>query len=157
MGAVIGFIALVVLDVLSKVNEGVGSVAGAIILNIAVWGAVLAYFMQLLSFIILRRKFATANRPYRSPWGLPGAYVAAVIAVVVFIGFLVNPTFTPAIVAIIIVYALILLGFAVWGRHRLVLSPEEEYALSGGLHGDPQQEGYDAMESDVFKDGPPKA
>ena len=157
VGAVIGFIALVVLDVLSKVNEGVGSVAGAIILNIAVWGAVLAYFMQLLSFIILRRKFATANRPYRSPWGLPGAYVAAVIAVVVFIGFLVNPTFTPAIVAIIIVYALILLGFAVWGRHRLVLSPEEEYALSGGLHGDPQQEGYDAMESDVFKDGPPKA
>jgi len=156
VGAVIGFIALIVLDVLSKVNEGVGSVAGAIILNIAVRGAVLAYFMQLVSFIILRRKFANANRPYRSPWGLPGAYVAAVIAVVVFVGFLVNPTFTPAIIAIIVVYALILLGFAIWGRHRLVLSPEEEYALSGGLHGDPQQEGYDAMEQDVFTDGPPK-
>jgi len=23
-----------------------------------------------------------------------------------------------------------------------VLSPEEEYAVSGGLHGDPQKEGY---------------
>jgi ethanolamine permease len=32
----------------------------------------------------------------------------------------------------------------------LVLSPEEEYALSGGLHRDPQVEGYDAMESEVF-------
>jgi ethanolamine permease len=31
-----------------------------------------------------------------------------------------------------------------------VLSPEEEYAISGGLHGDPQAEGYDAMETDVF-------
>jgi ethanolamine permease len=157
VGAVIGFIALVVLDVLSKVNEGVGSVAGAIILNIAVWGAVLAYFMQLVSFIVLRKKFAAASRPYLSPWGLPGAYVAAVIAVIVFVGFLVNPTFTPAIIAIIVVYALILIGFALWGRHRLVLSPEEEYALSGGLHGDPQEEGYDAMESEVFKDSPPKA
>ena len=40
--------------------------------------------------------------------------------------------------------------FALIGRHRLVLSPEEEYALSGGLHGDPQAEGYDAMEAEMF-------
>ncbi len=153
VGAVIGFVALIVLDVLSRVDaEGVGAVAGAIILNIAVWGAVVAYFMQLISFILLRRKFPNANRPYRSPWGVPGAVVAAVIAALTFVGFLVNPTFTPAIVAIAIVYVVILLGFALWGRHRLVLSPEEEYALSGGLHGDPQQEGYDAMEAEVFDD-----
>ena len=36
----------------------------------------------------------------------------------------------------------------------LVLSPEEEYALSGGLHGDPQAEGYDAMEDEVFGSEP---
>ena len=42
------------------------------------------------------------------------------------------------------------LGFAVWGRKKLILSPEEEYALSGGLHGDPQAEGYDVMEGEVF-------
>ena len=35
-----------------------------------------------------------------------------------------------------------------------MLSPEEEYAISGGKHGDPQKEGYDAMEAEVFgKDG----
>ena len=154
-GAVLGFIALVVLDVLSRADaEGVGAVAGAIILNIAVWGAVLAYFMQLVSFIILRKKFASAKRPYVSPWGVPGAAVAAVIAALVFLGFLFNPAFTPAIIAIVVVYAVILLGFALWGRHRLVLSPEEEYALSGGLHGDPEVEGYDAMEAEVFKDDP---
>ena len=48
--------------------------------------------------------------------------------------------------------------FALIGRHRLVLSPEEEYAISGGQHGDPQKEGYDAMEGEVFgkKDAPKK-
>ena len=151
VGAVIGFIALVVLDLLGKADpDGAGAVAGAIILNIAVWGAVLAYFLQMVSFIILRRKFPNAKRPYKSPWGLPGAYIAAIIAAFVFVGFLLNATFQPAIIAIVIVYIVILVGFALWGRHRLVLSPEEEYALSGGLHGDPQAEGYDAMESEVF-------
>jgi ethanolamine permease len=155
VGAAIGFVALLVLDALASV-EGVGAVAGAIILNIAVWGAVLAYFLQMVSFIILRRKFPNASRPYKSPWGLPGAYVAAIIAAFVFVGFLINPTFQPAIIAIVIVYVVILIGFAIWGRHRLVLSPEEEYAISGGMHGDPQKEGYDSMEAEVFgKDGKP--
>jgi ethanolamine permease len=149
VGAVLGFIALIVLDLLASV-EGVGAVAGAIILNIAVWGAVLAYGLQMVSFIILRKKFPNAPRPYKSPWGLPGAWTALIIAALVFVGFLINPTFQPAIIAIIIVYVVILVGFAIWGRHRLVLSPEEEYALSGGLHGDPQKEGYDAMEKEVF-------
>lgn len=155
VGAVIGFAALIVLDLLAGV-EGVGAVAGAIILNIAVWGAVLAYGLQMVSFLILRRKFPNAKRPYVSPWGVPGAVIALVIAALVFVGFVINPTFQPAIIAILIVYVVILAGFAIWGRHRLVLSPEEEYALSGGLHGDPQAEGYDAMEGEVFDDKAPK-
>ncbi|WP_150309117.1 amino acid permease [Planctomonas psychrotolerans] len=151
-GAVLGFVALVLLDILSRVDEeGAGAVAGAIILNIAVWGAVLAYLLQMISFVLLRRKFPNADRPYRSPWGVPGAVIAAVISGLIFLGFLLNVTFQPAIIAIVIVYAVILLGFAVYGRHRLVLSPEEEYALSGGLHRDPQVEGYDAMDDEVFR------
>ncbi|MCM3501313.1 amino acid permease [Microbacterium sp. P26] len=145
-GAVLGFIALVVV----QAAGGDASPAGAIVLNIAVWGAVLAYFLQMVSFIVLRRKFPNAVRPYKSPWGLFGAYSAAIIAAVVFFGLLLNSAYLLAIVAIIAVYAVIFVAFAVYGRHRLVLSPEEEYALSGGLHGDPQQEGYDAMEGEVF-------
>ncbi|GAA1918954.1 amino acid permease [Microbacterium aoyamense] len=153
VGAVIGFIALVVLDLLASLDpENVGAVAGAIVLNIAVWGAVLAYFLQMVSFIILRRKFPNASRPYRSPWGIAGAVIAAAIALLIFVGFLLNEAFQPAIIAIAIVYVVILIGFALFFRHRLVLSPEEEYALSGGQHGDPQAEGYDAMEKEVFGD-----
>lgn len=150
-GALIGFAALVVVDFAG----GADGVAGAIVLNIAVWGAVLAYFMQMVSFIVLRRKFPNAKRPYRSPWGLFGAYAAAAIAAVTFVGFLLNETFQPAIIAIIIVYVIGLLIFGLYGRHRLILSPEEEYAVSGGLHGDPQREGYggDVEEQILALDG----
>jgi len=135
VGAVVGFVAIVVLDVLAKLDpEGAGLVAGAIILNIAVWGAVVAYFLQMVSYIILRRKFPDVNRPYKSPMGLFGAYSAAAIAALVFVGLLINPAFQAAIVAIIVVYALMLLGFGLHYRKQLVLSPEEEYAMSGGTH-----------------------
>lgn len=67
VGAVIGFVALVALDTIAAFNEGAGSVAGAIVLNIAVWGAVLAYLLQMVSFIILRRKYPNVSRPYLSP------------------------------------------------------------------------------------------
>lgn len=146
VGAVIGFVALVIVDSLG----GAGGIAGAIVLNIAIWGAVIAYTLQMVSFVILRRKFPNAKRPYVSPWGVPGAIVSAVISVAIFFGFFINEPARPAILAILVVYVVILIGFAVYGRHRLVLSPEEEYALSGGKHGDPQAEGYDAMESEVF-------
>jgi len=150
VGAVIGFIALVVVDA----TGGAATPAGAIVLNIAIWGAVLSYLLQMVAFVILRRKFPNASRPYKSPVGIAGAVIAGIIAAVTFIGFLLIPAFLPAIIAIAVVYVVGVILFALIGRHRLVLSPEEEYAISGGKHGDPQKEGYDAMEAEVFgKDG----
>ena len=135
VGAAIGFVALLVLDWLAQVSpDGAGAVAGAVVLNIAVWGAVVAYLLQMVSFVILRKKYPNAQRPYRSPWGLTGAYLAGGISALIFLGTLLNETYRPAIVAIVIVYAIILIGFALFFRHRLVLSPEEEYAMSGA-HG----------------------
>ena len=77
-------------------------------------------------------------------------------AAATFVGFILIPAFLPAIIAIAIVFVVGVILFALIGRHRLVLSPEEEYALSGGMHGDPQKEGYDAMEGEVFGDKPKK-
>jgi ethanolamine permease len=145
VGAVIGFVALIVVDA----TGGAAGTGGAIVLNIAVWGAVLAYLLQMISFVILRRKLPNVARPYRSPVGVAGAVVAGVIAAAVFVGFALNEVFRPAIIAIAIIFAIMLILFALFGRKRLVLSPEEEYALSGGEHGDPQKEGYDVMEGTV--------
>jgi ethanolamine permease len=144
-GAVIGFVALVVVSY----NEG----AGDVVLNIAVWGAVLAYGLQMISFVLLRRKFPTARRPWVSPTGVWGAIVALVIAAVTFVAVLINPTYRPAIIAIVIFYILGLLVFGLYTRHRLVLSPEEEYAVTGGLHGyDPESEGLGGtIEDEILK------
>jgi ethanolamine permease len=104
-------------------------VAGAIVLNIAVWGAMLAYMMQAIAFLILRRKLPNMNRPYKSPWGVPGGVLAALIAGISFVGYLINPAFQTAIAGIAVVYVVMLLVFALYGRHNLVLSPEEQYAV----------------------------
>jgi ethanolamine permease len=130
VGGVIGFVALLAIEVLKSVDaEGAGTVAGAIVLNIAVWGAMLAYMMQAVSFLILRRKLPNLKRPYVSPWGVPGAIAAAVIAGISFVGYLINPTFQTAIAGIAVIYVIMLIIFAVYGRHNLVMSPEEEYAI----------------------------
>lgn len=152
VGAIIGFVVLLAVDLITKANPDIGAVSNAIVLNIAVWGAVISYLLQMVSYVILKVKLPNAPRPYVSPVGITGAVVAGVIALATFIGQLINPGYTAAIIAIAVVYVIGLLLFALIGRRRLVLSPEEEYALSGGQHGDPQQEGYDAMESQVFGD-----
>lgn len=145
-GAVIGFAALLIIEYWI-------SGAGAIVLNIAVWGAVLAYMLQMASFVLLRRKFPDARRPWISPTGIAGAVVAFVIAAVTFLGVLINPTYRPAVVAIAVLYLIGLLVFGLHGRHRLVLSPEEEYAVTGGLHGyDPEAEGLGGtIEDEILK------
>ncbi len=130
VGAVIGFASLLSIEILTAVDaEGAGAVAGAIVLNIAVWGAMLAYMMQAVSFLILRRKLPNLKRPYVSPWGVPGAWAAAIIAGISFVGYLINPAFQTAIAGIAVIYLIMLFIFAVYGRHNLVLAPEEEYAV----------------------------
>jgi ethanolamine permease len=146
VGAIIGFVALVLVDSLG----GAGGVAGAIVLNIAVWGAVVAYVLQMVSFVLLRRRFPNASRPYRSPWGVPGAVIAGILSIAIFFGFFINEPARPAIAAIAVVYVVMLAAFAIWGRKRLVLSPEEQYAVSGGLHRDPQAEGYGGTVEDAL-------
>jgi ethanolamine permease len=137
--------------VLPGIDPDAASSATGVILFIAVFGAVVSYMLQMVAFIVLRRKFPKAKRPWVSPTGIWGAVVAFILAFGAFLGIVLNGVFQTAVITFVIAYAAGILLFALFGRHRLVLSPEEEYALSGGQHGDPQAEGYDAMEGEVFK------
>ena len=121
------------------------SAANALLL-IAVFGAVIAYVLQMASFLLLRRKLPDASRPYRSPVGIWGAFVAGVIALVTLILMPFNADYRGVVLWVGIVYAIGLVLFALFGRKRLVLSPEEEYAVTGGHHGHPETEGYDVTE-----------
>jgi len=120
-------------------------VAGQL-LNVAVFGAVIAYVLQMVAFLILRRRYADVARPYRSPVGVPGAVVAAVISGLTLVILPFNEAYRSVVVGVAVWFAAGLLYFAIFGRHRLVLSPEEEFALTHGKHGHPETEGYDITE-----------
>jgi ethanolamine permease len=118
------------------------TVAGQL-LNIAVFGAVIAYFLQMVSFLLLRRRLPNAERPYRSPVGVAGAVVAGVIAAGTLVILPFNPDYRSVILGVAVFFAIGLAYFAIRGRHHLVYSPEEEYAMSHGKHGaHPETEGY---------------
>ncbi|HUL08678.1 MAG TPA: ethanolamine permease [Candidatus Acidoferrum sp.] len=107
-----------------------GTTVGAALLNLAVFGAVISYAMQGLSFYILRRDFPSIERPYRSPLGSAGALVCTLIAVICLIAMFLNEAYRPGLYGAVVWYVLGVLYFAFIGRHKLVLSPEEEFAMS---------------------------
>src|SRR5262249_44322162 len=53
-----------------------------------------------------------------------------------------NSSYRPGVYGTLIYFLVGIAYFAIAGRHRLVLSPEEEFALTRGQHGDPAAEGY---------------
>ena len=118
-----------------------GQIVGAL-LYMAVFGAVISYAMQCLSFILLRRRLPNINRPYRSPIGQWGAGIAGVIAVISLISLYANEAYRPGVVGTLVYFVIGIIYFALVGRNRLVLSPEEEFALTLGEHGHPETEGY---------------
>jgi ethanolamine permease len=113
-------------------QEKGGAFIGAALLNMAVFGAMISYVMQAISFILLRIRLPDIERPYRSPFGIPGALVTLVIAVVTIYFQVTDPAFQAPILGVAIYYAITILYFALVGRNRLVLSPEEEFAVTRG-------------------------
>jgi ethanolamine permease len=102
---------------------------GTVLLNMAVFGAMLSYIAQALSFILLRRNQPNIERPFKSPLGIPGAVVTIVIAVVTLFYQIQDPNFFRGVIWVIVWCAVGIVYFALVGRNRLILSPEEEFAL----------------------------
>jgi ethanolamine permease len=106
-----------------------GGSVGAVLLNMAVFGAVLAYILQMASFIVLRLRFPQMERPYRSRLGVAGAGAAAIVAAVTLWMLFANPDYNKGVIGAAIWFLLGIGYYAGYGRHRLVLSPEEEMAF----------------------------
>jgi ethanolamine permease len=112
--------------------EGSTAVIGGTLLNMAVFGAMLSYIAQAAAFIALRSKLPNIPRPYRSPLGVPGAALTIIIALVT-IGYqLADPVYRVGVIGVAIWFLIGIVYFALVGRNKLVLSPEEEFALSRG-------------------------
>jgi len=140
-GAVVGYAVAVLVFILQQHSLGAQVVAA--LLNMAVFAAVISYILQMTSFIMLRVKLPNIARPYRSAWGVPGAAIAGILAATSLVAIFLNSAYRPGVYGVAIYYILGVLYFAIAGRNRLVLSPEEEFALTQGEKGVPGQEGYE--------------
>ncbi|MDK1473511.1 ethanolamine permease [Streptomyces sp. 549] len=100
---------------------------GALMLNIAVFGAAVSYVLMSLSHIVLRRREPGLHRPYRTPGGLLTSSVAFVLACTAVVAtFLVDPR---AAGIAFLLYLVAVGYFTFYSRHRLVAAaPEEEFA-----------------------------
>jgi ethanolamine permease len=103
---------------------------GAVLLNMAVFGAVISYILVMISFIELRMRRPELPRPYRSPLGIPGAIVGGGLAVVALVACFLNGDYRPGVLGTVVFLAICLAYYFFYSRSRLVAqAPEEEVAL----------------------------
>ncbi|MCP2292710.1 ethanolamine permease [Nocardia amikacinitolerans] len=100
---------------------------GAMLLNMAVFGAALSYVLMMVSHIVLRVREPHMPRPYRTPGGIATTSFALVIAAAsVAATFLVDPK---AALFTLGVFCAFLAYFGLYSRKHLVAkSPDEEFA-----------------------------
>ena len=127
-GALLGLVVMLALWFYLGADAG-GAIIGGTLLNMAVFGAMLSYVAQAVSFILLRRNQPNIDRPFVSPLGVAGAGLAFIIAVVTLFYQILDPIYRQGIAGVVVWFAVLTLYFALVGRHKLILSPEEEFAL----------------------------
>jgi len=124
----------------SRGAEEGGAIIGGTLLNMAVFGAMISYTLQGLSFILLRLNLPKIPRPYRSPFGITGAALTVVIALWTMYYQFRDPAYVKGVYAALAWYVAGLAYFGLVGRHRLVLSPEEQFAISKGASVEKERE-----------------
>jgi len=127
VGAALGFVVALAI----QYSEAIfGSVpVGAVLLNMAVFGALLSYLLQAGAFLALRRSAPELARPHRSRFGRSGAVVALGLSALTLVALFLNPEYRVGVWGCAVWYALGIAYFALRGRHQLVRSPEEQAAV----------------------------
>jgi hypothetical protein len=108
------------------------------LLRMAVWFACLGYLVQLASYIVIRIKMKTLQRPSPSPTGILGAAASLVLAIV--FG-LVGPFFLPdtgiypaSVVTMICFGVVFFIYYQIYALPRLTNSPERLFILCVSLN-----------------------
>ncbi|MCY7364007.1 MAG: ethanolamine permease [Frankiaceae bacterium] len=100
---------------------------GALLINIAVFGATVSYVLMMLSHIVLRKREPDLERPYRTPGGVVTTWVALVLAAAAVVATFFVDEKAAGITALLFLAALAYFWF--YSRHHLVAAaPEEEFA-----------------------------
>jgi len=120
LGGILGLGSAVLIDQLGS------GLVGAALLNMAVFASVMSYILVLISFIVLRAQKPQLPRPYKSPLGLPGAWLGLILAVVALSSAFSLQELRPGLWGVLIVLGLGLVYFFFYSRHRLVANAPEE-------------------------------
>jgi len=128
VGSVVGILIMLAIWFSLGAEKG-GAIIGSVLLNMAVFGAMFSYILQAVSFILLRRNQPNMERPYRSPLGEWGAWATIVIGLVTLVYQVQDPNFFYGVFWVGVWFIVAIIYFAAVGRHKLILSPEEEFAM----------------------------
>jgi len=122
-GSIIGYIIIISLHFF-----GGGHLLAAL-LYMTVFGGMISYIMQMLAFLKLRSSFSNIDRPYVSILGRFGALVALCLSAATLIFCFFDPQYRSGLYGCLVWFAIGIAFFAISGQKRLVISPEEEFAL----------------------------
>jgi ethanolamine permease len=124
LGTVVGLISVLMVDL------GSAAYVDAVILNMAIFGAVISYILVLLSYIKLKLTRPDLPRPYESPFGIIGAVIGVLLAIFALVACLSIPTYLPGIWGVALMFIVASCYFFFYSRHHLVAqAPEEAAAL----------------------------
>lgn len=83
------------------------------------------------SYIVLRVRRPDLPRPYRSPLGIPGAAVGALLSLLALGATCADGDLIRGVVGVVVFLVLVLVYYFAWSRRRLVAqAPQEEAALA---------------------------
>jgi ethanolamine permease len=99
----------------------------------AVFGAVIAYILQMASFVLLRLRFPRIARPWRSPLGIAGAAVTAAVALITLGALFLSADYRPGVFGAAVWFLGGIVWFAWRGSRGLVFAPEEQFAQDARL------------------------
>ncbi len=107
-----------------------GAQIGGLLLNMAVFAAMLSYLSRAAAFLVLRQRHADLPRPFVSPFGRGGAWITIIICCVTLAYQVQDAAFLDGIIWVVVWLALGVAYFLGIARHRLVLTPEEAAAIT---------------------------
>ena len=128
-GCAIGLTFMVMLTAFSTSKGTSDARIGGLLLNMAVFAAMLSYLSRAAAFLVLRKRHANLVRPFVSPFGASGAWITIVICLVTLIFQVRDAAFLQGVLWVVVWLGLAIGYFMLIARHRLVLSPEEVAAL----------------------------
>ncbi|KAL7748647.1 hypothetical protein RI367_006058 [Sorochytrium milnesiophthora] len=101
----------------------------SILTDVSVWFFDVSYLCEMVVYIRLRQKLPTLPRPWKSPAGLPGAVIAALISAMHVFGMLaVNPgTFGCCFFGLFLAACIFMVYFHFFAKSRLRNSPDKEF------------------------------